>query len=239
MSLRFGVLLLVQTVSLVLSASKAGIVAAVSLLVIVVFIGKLSLKERILYIALTVISIGAFISSPLNEQIKDYVSLMQNVEEASQQRANDSALVMGRVAGSYIVRQMIADRPILGIGIGNYSLVRNNPAYRGALPEVDGWDLTGLGFLGYVAEFGLPLSIVFIVLLGRPVYHAWRKRAPGVLLAIVLFQPIAHGLGAQVTFFYPWILSAVGLAYLWRRADLLNGIANRTLPTSSDRKLCN
>ena len=231
--LRFGVLLFLQIVGLVLSASKAGIVAAVSVLAIMVFIGKLSLKERILYVALTVIAVCAFITSPLSGQIRDYVSLMQNVEIASQQRANDSALVMGRVAGSYIVRQMIADRPVTGIGVGNYSLVRNNPAYRGALPEVDGWDLTGLGLLGYAAEFGLPLSILFVALLLRPVYYAWRKRAPGILFAIVLFQPIAHALGAQVTFFYPWILSAIGLAYLWLRANTLNGIPSRAFEIAS------
>jgi len=48
---------------------------------------------------------------------------------------------------------------LFGVGFGNYSLVRNNPNYRGVIPPTDEWDLTGLGGL---ATFALEFWIVWI-----------------------------------------------------------------------------
>jgi hypothetical protein len=106
---------------------------------------------------------------------------------------------------------MIASHPMTGIGIGNYSLMRNDPHYLGSLPTItDAEDLPAIGIPGIAAEMGIPTTIWLLILLFKP-YWVCRKKA-SIIGVAAIFQPIAHFFGVQLTFFYPWFVSACALA---------------------------
>jgi hypothetical protein len=127
-------------------------------------------------------------------------------------RPDDINLIMGRIAAALIIPRMIEAHPVLGIGIGNYSLMRNDPDYLDGLPAVQDWDLPGLGLISVAAELGIPLALLFIWLLSRPARMAWRARCPAIVLATAGFQPAAYALGVNLNFFYPWLISGFALA---------------------------
>jgi hypothetical protein len=165
-----------------------------------------------LYLLLvTSILAGAAVWMNLGDSLLGYATSIQNVELNADMVGNDPNIVLGRIAALYIVPRMIAAHPVTGIGIGNYPLVRNDPDYLGQLPAItDLEDQPGLGIPGIAAEFGIPATLWLLVLLFRP-YWQGRKKA-SILVISALFQPLAHAVGVQLTFFYPWFVSACALA---------------------------
>jgi hypothetical protein len=127
--------------------------------------------------------------------------------------SEDGNFAAGRIMGAIMLPRMIADHPIAGIGIGNYSLQRNNPDYLQGLPATTAWDLPGLGLLSYVAEVGIPLMLVLMWLLWAPVRLAGRRQVPALVVILTSYQFFANSLGVQITFAYPWLVTTLGLAY--------------------------
>ena len=127
---------------------------------------------------------------------------------------------MGRIVAAFIVPRMIAAHPMLGIGIGNYSLMRNDPDYLRGLPFVDDWDLPGLGLISDAAELGIPLTLFLAALLLRPFLQARKQKAHAVCMAAAAFQPAALLLGVNLNFFYPWLITAFLLASLRQHPEL-------------------
>ena len=119
---------------------------------------------------------------------------------------------MGRLAAFVIVPQMIAAHPLVGIGVGNYSLMRNDPDYLQGLPAVDDWDLAGMGLLGSTAEFGIPLTLFLLALLLRPSIRAGRRKSPAIVAVAAALLPLAFLLGVNLNFFYPWLVAAFVLS---------------------------
>src|SRR5207248_6892536 len=99
----------------------------------------------------------------LRARINSYTRLYSNFAEALVVRPEDPNLVMGRISGTLIVPRMIGVHPVLGIGLGNYSLMRNDPDYLQGLPSVEKWDLPGLGLVGSTAELGIPLTLFLLL----------------------------------------------------------------------------
>ena len=85
----------------------------------------------------------------------------------------------------YLVPRMIIMNPIFGIGIGNYSLVRNDPKYLKGLPVYYQWDQHSLGLIGYLPEFGIPLFLLFIYLLFKPVYWSLKIKPRGLTTRLI------------------------------------------------------
>jgi hypothetical protein len=139
-------------------------------------------------------------------------------------------LVAGRVSALYIVPKMISAHPVTGIGLGNYPLMRNDPHYLGvlpAIPEVE--DVGGIGIPGIAAEIGIPATLWLLILLFMP-YQVCRKSA-SILAVAAAFQPLAHTFAVQLTFFYPWFVSACALAALsYGSAAVRTGPRNRFSP---------
>jgi len=104
--------------------------------------------------------------------------------------------------------------PIFGIGIGNYSLVRNDPKYLKGLPVYYKWDQHSLGLIGYLPEFGIPLFLLFIYLLFKPVYWSLKIKPRGLIFVLASTQLVIHIVGAQITFLYPWLVSAICMGYI-------------------------
>jgi hypothetical protein len=196
--------------SLFLSGSKAGFLGAAAL----GFYAALSatsarMRGFAIIFAAGVIAVAAWgmqIGNRLNDVLVSYQNLEQFAEEGT-----DYNVVLGRISASYIVPQMVLAHPLAGIGFGNYPLMRNDPHYLGPLPAItDMEDLPGLGFPGVAAEMGIPATLWLIVMLYMP-FRAGRKAAP-VLAIAGAFQLVAHVLAVQLTFFYPWFVSACALA---------------------------
>jgi hypothetical protein len=193
--------------ALALSQSKAGI------LLTVVYYGVLpltKLKLKSILPAILMLSVlGTLSWMTLGERFVGYFNAVSTVEELLSVRSDDPSVIMGRIAGAYIAPQMIQANPILGVGLGNYSLVRNNPAYRGIFPAVDDWDLTGLGLLTLIAESGIFGSALFLWLYLTIVFSISRATALRLPAFIPLF---CFALGLQIYFIYPWILLSLCLA---------------------------
>lgn len=195
-----------------LSNSRAAFCLSAILLLGSVFAAA-SFRKRVMSLVLVAGFLWiAAIAMNLPAVLAGYLDSYQNLEDkAASMSEIDPNLVMGRVAGAYIVPRMVEAHPVTGIGIGNYSLMRNDPRYLGSLPPVtSAEDLPGLGLLGDTAEFGIPLTLFIAFLLLLP-YFSYRRKAFIVGMA-ASFQIVAHLMGAHLNFFYPWFVSACAIA---------------------------
>jgi len=204
------VLLAILGIALGLSQSKAGLLAAAGACgVAVLFAG--SRFQKIAMVSVCALVITAALSL-FGSKVFGYFYAYMNLEEAMAYRPGDPSLIMGRIAASVIVPRMIAAHPVLGIGVGNYSLMRNDPEYLENLPPVAEWDLAGMGLAGSAAEFGIPLTVFLLTLLLKPLAVARRTRQRAVVAVAASFQPVAFLLGVNLNFFYPWLVAAFVMA---------------------------
>ena len=182
-----------------------------------------------------VISIGLFIGL-FRDRFVSYLFIYSNFEALVPLHEDDPSMMMGRLVAVFIVPRMILAHPALGIGLGNYSLMRNDPEYLDDLPPTNGWDLPGLGLLGSAAELGVPLTLFLLFLLLKPMSHARRAKSPGILVIAAGFQPVAVLLGVNLNFFYPWLVTAFALSLLFlqggRNAPELGRARSIAPPTS-------
>lgn len=197
-------------VGLLLSGSKAGMIAAILLCAAALLSGASIRHKLVLLFAMTLLAV--VFSVKLGPKMYGYFYAFLNLDEVLDFRPEDPSVVMGRLAATVIVPRMILAHPFTGIGAGNYSLMRNDPFYLDVLPPVDEWDLHGTGLFGTVAELGVPLTVFLLAVLLRPAVCAWRRRAPTVVTVAALFQPVAFLLGVNLNFFYPWLVAALVLA---------------------------
>lgn len=205
----YWVQLLILFLALVGSQSKAAV-----LLGIIIAAYFLFLTKRLRYgVALLPAFVILALFSHLPSRLEGYAQSYLNFAKLAQEHPHDVNLIEGRVMAAILVPIMVEHHPIAGIGIGNYSLQRNNPKYLGTLPRAITWDLPGLGLLGDSAEFGIPLLLYIFWLLWRPVSISRRMVAPPLVVLIGAYQTFAHTLGVQLTFVYPWIVSAIALGY--------------------------
>ncbi|MGV0984417.1 MAG: O-antigen ligase family protein [Limnohabitans sp.] len=136
---------------------------------------------------------------------RDKALLIENADYFSE----DTNYIMGRVAGSVIVPEMILKNPWLGVGIGNYSLLRDSEKYNRYLPKVDMWDLHGLGLFGFAAEVGFLGVLFFLTFFFMRYFHELKKGKDIYCLAMAAYPMAALIFGVQPTFSYPWILLAI------------------------------
>lgn len=197
-------------VALFLSGSKAGLLAAGGLCLLGLAVVGSRRQRAVILTACAVILIAFF--TLFQGKLFGYFYAYLNFDEALAYRPGDPSLIMGRIAASIVVPRMISVHPLLGIGVGNYSLMRNDPDYLQGLPPVDGWDLPGMGLFGSAAEFGIPLALFFLVLLLRPLFAAKKRKAPAIVTVAAGFQPLAFLLGVNLNFFYPWLIAAFVIA---------------------------
>lgn len=154
------------------------------------------------------ISIAA-IYSGANEVFTRIINDQQSLIENPDLFAEDNNFAMGRIAGGIIVPQMIAENPVLGIGLGNYSLLRDTEKYNHFLPKVDLWDLHGLGLFGFTAEVGILGVLIFASFFLHRYICEFKSGDSVFHLAIAAYPVAALIFGVQPTFSYPWILLAI------------------------------
>ena len=196
-------------VTLAAAESKAAVLLGIVIGLYALFVTK---RLRYAFVAVPIfIALASF--SHLTSRLHGYADSYLHFKVLAHADPHDTSLVEGRVMAAVLVPIMVAHHPIAGIGIGNYSLQRNNPRFLGSLPLATTWDLPGLGLLGDAAEFGIPLLMYIYWLLWRPVTVSRRMGAPPLVIVLAAYQTFAHTLGVQLTFVYPWIVSAIALGY--------------------------
>lgn len=226
-----GIQISILLIAIFAAASKAAIFLSFFLLMhYMIMSKKFGLPSLIL-----IILIIPFVMLGAHTRLAGYVQDYSNFAELAIERSEDSNLVMGRVMAAHLVPRMIAEHPFGGIGFGNYSLQRNNPNYLQGLPTTSGWDLPGLGLAGYVAELGVPLVLFLIWLIWYPVKVIRFHKVSILVVLTASYQFFAHLVGVQITFVYPWLLTALALGYALNQPLL-------TLPNSTSSaviKVCN
>ena len=126
----------------------------------------------------------------------------------------DRNWMMGRIAAITIIPNMLSEYFWSGIGLGNYSLIRNNPLFLGGFPEipVNEWDLPGLGgIIDMLVDGGF---ILFLFLIGIFVYiFICIKNSYSLTLLFFSFT-IPFVAGAQFYLIYPWFSLAIIIAVI-------------------------
>jgi hypothetical protein len=144
-------------------------------------------------------------------QIAIYERGSEIYQKVSNLRSDDANFVMGRISGAVLAPRMIAAHPLLGIGWGNYPLVRDDPQYRrGTAFMMSDLDSPSLGPIDYIVELGFPLWIYMTWVSIKPIYLLRLNRADPWILCLAAMQPISNWFGAHLNITYPWV--AVGLA---------------------------
>jgi len=212
-ALRFAFVIL--SVVFLGSQSNAAFCAVIVILVVNGFLAASFARRMAVLASVAIFLVAVYQVIDLGAAIRAYQRGSQAYEWLSHRHAKDPSFIAGRVAGAFLVPKMVAAHPLVGVGWGNYGLVRNAPEYRGAAAFTDLNDDPGLGLLGMSGELGLPLVFVLGICLFLPFLYLRRIRAPLYLTNLALLQPFVHLFGAQLNLTYPWIATsfALGLGY--------------------------
>lgn len=153
---------------------------------------------------------------------KQYIDTAVNIEKVLAARGDDTNITMGRVSGIFITPRMIVQNPVLGVGLGNYAIVRNDPDYRGSFPPVDAWDLPGLGGLVVLIAEGGFLSFLLLITILTALYREVAPHVKETDRYLYLFLLLGM-LGVQLYFPYVWLPIGI-LIFHARRRTLANAL---------------
>lgn len=170
--------LLILSVAFLGSQSKAAISAVLVILLVNGLLVKSIAQRLILIAALAMFMAIVYPVVDIGAAYRLYERDRQAYELASHRHIEDDNFVYGRLAGAFVVPKMIYAHPFVGVGWGNYGLVRNAPEYRGAAVFVKNEDEPGLGIVGMAAELGLPLTLYLVVCLLLPYFYLRKMKMP-------------------------------------------------------------
>lgn len=213
-------ILLIYLIIIILAQSKAGI----SFILFIFLFNFLYFKIKSLYLKFIGMILILAISFAGIIYIGDnYVQDIKNIEIMLQSRSDDTNLIQGRIAATFIGSEMIKVNPLFGIGFGNYPLVRNDPIYLGIFPPVAGWDLTGLGIFTMIVESGIVGFIVFSLLI-----FSMLRKVTYIGKTLILIFYFTLFFGVQIYFLYPWVALAIALLHKKRKVkyDIDNRFQN-------------
>ena len=199
---------IIVLVTIFLADSKAGFIL-ILMWFFVYYYGKIYKKLRELNIIVLILS-GFFLSFVFSKLAIHYISDITNIKREIAERPTDINLIMGRIAGVYIFPEMIKDYPLLGIGLGNYPIMRNNPEYLGVIPKSPRGESDSHGFGGLVqllVDGGFLVFLVFLYI----IYLFYKKIRPlneGLEKFIFIFLCFFM-FGVQLYFLYPWVLFGI------------------------------
>lgn len=193
-----------------LAQSKSGLMLIIlCLLMKFFFIFKSGFLNQ-LVIGIIVLTIGSISLYHIGDL---YVKEFKLVQYKMRSHSNDNNLLLGRIPATMsIIPNMVKNNPIFGIGLGNYSLVRNDPRYRDNFPYMEEWDLSGLGgVVTLLAEGGVFFLILLLFIYYRLIIYC--KKISTNNMQIGLLFIITLLLGVQLTFIYPWLSLILALEY--------------------------
>lgn len=209
--------LILCIVLIFLASSKAGY--TMLSLSILPFLGK-KIYKTIIYLITKqgfFIILGTLIIYAGIVSYNSYTDSQDTLEERIIKLAPDEIdpnYMLGRIAASVIVPNMLYANWIQGIGWGNYPLIRNNPAYRNFMPElpVSMWDATGFGgVLDLFLEAGVLLFLIYIFIYYRLIKLINKNLDNPGYIILAFIGPLI--LGGAIYLFYTWFLLGI-LLYL-------------------------
>jgi hypothetical protein len=207
-------------VCLIGSQSKA-VLFEVALLIVILPVLRMRGAKVFFVSGLTAAAVAIlFVSLDIPSLVRPYLRAIDEYHQMSLLRPDDGNYVLGRAAGLYFAPKMIASRPIVGIGLGNYPIVRDAPEYRQGTPIVaTNLDSPSLGPIDYIVDLGFPLFLYFTWVEIAPAIPLVRARAGFGLFGLVFMQPLANWFGAHLNLTYPWVAGALGLALFYGHVD--------------------
>lgn len=211
--LRRNIITLIVFIAVVILAqSKAGL----SYIALIIMINYLTFSVRSNFVRSIVLIFALLVTIVAVYYIgHNYVSEIMHINSILRIDRNDSSIDMGRIPGVFIGSEMVKQHPIFGIGLGNYSLLRNDPDYRGMFPAVTEWDLTGLGIFNLIIDSGIFGFFVFSLIL----FFYYKKLDETGKKLIIMFYFVFF-FGVQIYFLYPWF--GLALALLYRKRSVVN-----------------
>jgi hypothetical protein len=157
-----------------------------------------------------------FIAIDVPQLLSQYTDAIENYERLSVLRPNDANYTAGRVSGLYLAPKMIAEHPLVGIGLGNYPIVRDDPKYRHGTPLVHlTLDSPSLGPVDYMVDLGIPLFLYFTWVEIAPAIGFVRRNAGFGLTCLLFMQPVSNWFGAHLNLTYPWVAAAIALSIFY------------------------
>ncbi len=191
-----------------LAKSKAGILLIIAWFTLLYY---KRLYRKIRSLNIIVIVIGGLIASVVFVKLADtYIVSIQNVRKEMVERPEDINLIMGRIAGLYIFPDMLMEHPFFGIGLGNYPIMRNNPAYLDFVPPSPPGKTDAHGFGGIIqilVDGGIVMLFSFFTII-----YFFLKRLKNQDHTLKIYLYIFLGLfafGVQIYFLYPWVLFGI------------------------------
>ena len=200
--MEFAVLVL----CLLLSFSKAGLLLLMLTILFCMyrrFQGSKRFKvvmSLLLVMALMMVGYGAYLLA------YQYSASWMDADAAlfyATENPDDYNFTAGRVSGMYIGTEMVKKNFLIGIGLGNYPILRNMTEYRGFFPPIPVYDSMSLGG---VADLLVQQGILGVILFAWFLKFCYTRSERGVF--ILLFVAVLM-CGVQMTFVYPWILIAL------------------------------
>jgi hypothetical protein len=217
LSLASATNLMLLSAGLVMSQSKAALLALV-LCALAAFLlcarraFATTLLGLICITCLLWVVVGA--NAEMRAGAESYYSWWAEDSERDVSSSRDYNVVAGRIAAMTIVPNMIHEHPFTGVGLGNYPLVRNNPIFRGRFPDIEIWDLPGLGVMSIVAEVGLPLTLLVMIVIAYPTIVAVKFRASFTATLLAVFPLAAVIASVQYYFAYVWLFIGIALGII-------------------------
>ena len=170
----------------------------------------------------------AWFAVDVNGKLLQYTRAIDDYRRVSVLRPKDYNYVVGRVAGLFLAPTMIRAHPLIGIGLGNYPIVRDDPQYRRGTPVIEPpLDSPSLGPVDYIVDLGFPLFFYFTWVELAPAVALVRRREKAGLVCLMLMQPVANWFGAHLNLTYPWVGAAIALGIAYGRQQ-----RNETLEAS-------
>src|SRR5262249_4312151 len=144
-------------------------------------------RLRFRYVLISAVTLAVVIfATPIIDVLGAYWQAYQGFALRSTLRRDDPSFLAGRQASLTCVAEMVKAHPLLGVGLGNYSLLRADPKI--GIPDADVWDLPGIGLLSYLGDMGIPLFLYFVWIIWMPLRIIRKSRAPDVMLLLAGFQ---------------------------------------------------
>jgi hypothetical protein len=191
-----------------LADSKAGFLL-VLVWYLIFYYKKIYKKLREFNIIFLIVG-GVLLSLVFVKLADNYISDMNNIKREVTERPTDINLIMGRIAGIFIFPEMIKDNPLLGIGLGNYPIMRNNPNYLGVIPTSPAGETDAHGY-GGLAQLLVDGGLIIFMLFMYVIFLFYKKikllnnGLENYLLIFLCFFVF----GVQLYFLYPWVLFGI------------------------------
>jgi hypothetical protein len=192
-----------------LTQSKAGMLSLLIIFTLYFFshvYNKIGIKFKIISLP-PFVFFFTMVSIYLYNKLYMYVDYFININTYLQAGAWST----GRGTAFYILPKIFYDNLLFGVGLGHYSLVRNNPDYRTFIPYVEGWDKSGLGFFDIFAENGLIGVAIVLFMYLYFIFKFYKIKIKNIKIDywFALFPLIFQFLGVQIYFLYHWVIFSI------------------------------